>query len=183
MGRSMLRPYLFSNRLQCGLRGAPVRPGTKLKNGLWARVLQFIIEAVVVLLMLDLLTGFISLLFAIQVFNPVDLRSRWLSGRYAIDCGHVKPREDRRRATDCALQAEAQGQAFRVRYDSTGIDNHSSVGIVRTPSGLLYEVFYGWEIPGPGSSLLLKGVRTRPCPAPTRLFVNSRGEIDCFPRR
>ena len=145
----------------------------------WARVLRSVAEIIAVLLILDLLTGFISFIFVAKVFNPVDLRGRWLSGKHAIDCGRVQPREDRRAANDCALNAQALGQAFRVRYDSTGIDDRYSVGIVRTPDGVLYEMFYPWET-GIGSSLLLKGVRVRPCPTPTHLFVNPRGQADCF---
>jgi hypothetical protein len=154
------------------------------KGRLWrARLLQRVIEIIAVLVILDLITGFFSFLIVTSIADPVDWKSRRLSRKGAIDCGHVKLRADHKMATDCALKAQADGIAFRVVYEGSGIDDRYSVGIVRTPDGRVYELFYPMEIPGIGSSMLLRSVRVRPCPAPTHLFANPVGQADCFERR
>lgn len=145
-----------------------------------ARLLQRTIEVVIVLVILDLITGVVSMIVLTRIGNPIDWKSRRLAGKYAIDCGHVPIRADSKTATNCALKAQADGNAFRVIYEASGIDNRYSVGIVRAPDGQVYELFYSLEMPGIGSSILLKSVRVRSCPTPTHLFANPIGQADCF---
>jgi hypothetical protein len=138
------------------------------------------IEIIAVLVTLDLITGFFSFLIVTSIADPVDWKSRALSGNNAINCGHVPLRADNKMATDCVVKAQAARNAFRVVYEASGIDDRYSVGIVGTPDGHVYELFCPMEIPGVGSSLLLRSVRVRPCATPTHIFINPRGRADCF---
>jgi hypothetical protein len=155
-------------------------PNSKKERHWPARLIRLSIEILAVVVILELLTGFFSFFLVTSIADPVDWRSRRLGGKYAIDCGHVPPRTEYKGATDCVLKAQADGNAFRVVYELTGIDDRYSVGIVRAPNGRVYELFYPMEIPGFGSSLLLRSVGVRPCPTPTHLFANPVGRADCF---
>jgi hypothetical protein len=108
--------------------------------------------------------------------DAMDLRSRSLVGADGIDCGRVKVNGDPKMATDCALKAESEGRPFRVRYDIQGIDSEVAGGVVRTPSGDLYGLWFDREVRevGVGHS------SEDPCPKPYHLWVNPKGRVNCY---
>jgi hypothetical protein len=113
--------------------------------------------------------------------DSMDWHSRWLAGRHGINCGRVKVGGDPTAATNCALQADAEGKPFRVVYNIMGYDAPVAGGIVRTPNGELHGLsFDGDPRGGGGTSLLAQRVNTMPCPKPIHLWTNPKGRINCF---
>lgn len=113
--------------------------------------------------------------------DSLDLHSRWLMGLHGIDCGRVRIGGDPTSATDCALKAQRERKAFRVRYDIQGFDSAVAGGIVRTSSGELYALsFVGNPSGSGGTSLLGQETTKSPCPQPYHLWVNPKGRINCF---
>lgn len=119
--------------------------------------------------------------------TPTDVmegESRRLTGEKGIDCGRVRLRGDPKTATKCALKAQTEGKPFRVRYDLQGIDSAVAGGIVRTPDGTVYALFFdgnpaGWG----GTSPTLQRVSKKECPKPIHLWVNPSGRINCFQQK
>ena len=109
--------------------------------------------------------------------DAIDRQSRSLSGCSATNCGHVKPREDPKAGSDCALAAVANNRPFRVRYDSVGIDTLVSVSFVRTSDNRLirlnqFDMSFG-------DSLSSQNVIVNPCPEPLRM--TKTGYLTCIP--
>lgn len=73
--------------------------------------------------------------------DRLDRTSRSLAGWRAVDCGHIRLRDDANPAIDCALSAFRQRRPFRVRFDLQGLTSPSE-GVVYTPSGELFELSY-----------------------------------------
>ena len=115
------------------------------------------------------------------VGDAMDRQSRHLMGPSGIDCGTVKVHADPKAATDCALEAQAEGKPFRVRYDVMGYDSEVAGGIVRTREGKLYALSFDGDISGQGGTSLFRERVTRAdCPQPIHLWVNPKGRINCF---
>lgn len=112
--------------------------------------------------------------------DAMDWRSHYLAGLRSVNCGRVALRGDASAATECALQAQAKGQPFRVIYSIRGIDSLLAGGIVRTPSGALLFLSYDSCPWGCGFSLLRQRVAVIPCPQPYHLYVNPANRINCF---
>lgn len=114
--------------------------------------------------------------------DSMDWRSRRMMGWRGIDCGTVKIGADPHAATDCALKAQSQGKAFRVRYNIQGFDSDVAGGVVRTPSGELYGLSFDGEPSGGGggTSLVLQRSTKFACPQPYHLWVNPKGRVNCF---
>jgi len=142
---------------------------------LWAFVL---IVACFVLLLADLMNLPYHLVPVIG--DAMDWRSHYLAGLSSVNCGRVTVRGDAAAATQCALQAQARAQPFRVIYNIQGIDSIVAGGIVRTPRGALLAMSYDSCPYGCGFSLLQQRVQVAPCPQPYHLYVNPKGRINCF---
>ena len=145
------------------------------------RLLILTAVAVVLFLVLGAVNNLPSTLLVPAVGDCMEWQSRRLMGRHGIDCGRVRVRSDPKAATDCALNAQAQGKPFRVRYDILGFDSAVAGGIVRTPSGQLYGLSFDGDPSGQGgTSLFRQRVDKTPCPQPIHLWVNPKGRINCF---
>lgn len=119
--------------------------------------------------------------FASRFGDAMDWKSRWLAGRHSVNCGRIAVHGDPTAATQCALQAQAQGKPFTVVYNVMGYDAPVAGGIVRTTDGELYALsFDGDPSGGGGVSLLGQRVNKTPCPKPIHLWVNPKGRINCF---
>jgi hypothetical protein len=144
--------------------------------------LALIVVAVVLLLFLGPpVSNFLNVKLVPAIGDAMEWRSRWLAGRHGVDCGRVRIGGDPRAATACALQAQAEGKPFRVRYDIMGIDSAVAGGVVRTPDGRLYGLSFDGNPTGAGgTSLFRQRVSQLPCPSPPRLWVNPKGRVNCF---
>jgi hypothetical protein len=112
--------------------------------------------------------------------DAMDWKSHYLAGLSSVNCGRVTVRGDASAATQCALQAQARAQPFRVIYNIQGWDSIVAGGIVRTPGGALLALSYDSCPYGCGFSLLQQRVQVAPCPQPYQLYVNPKGRINCF---
>jgi hypothetical protein len=63
-----------------------------------------------------------------------------IAGRFSLDCGHVRHRQDADTAISCALQALKSGHRFYVAFDYVGLDSHGTTGLALNPEGVLYQV-------------------------------------------
>lgn len=125
----------------------------------------------------NLLSGVVVRVFG----DSMDWRSHRMMGWRGIDCGTVKIGTDPAAATDCALQAQSQGKAFRVRYNIQGIDSDVAGGIVRTTSGELYALSFDGDPSGGGRTSLVRQHSAKfACPQPYHLWVNPKGRVNCF---
>jgi hypothetical protein len=112
--------------------------------------------------------------------DSMDWKSHYLAGMHSISCGRVGIRGDASNATQCALQADAKGQPFRVAYQIQGFDSIVAGGIVRTPDGKLLSLSFDGCPSGCGFSLLHQTVSVASCPQPYHLCVNPKGRINCY---
>jgi hypothetical protein len=146
----------------------------------WRLILWVFVPIVVFLALL--LSGSMGLTYrlALVIGDAMEWKSHYLAGLSSVNCGRVKIREDASSATQCALQAYAKTQPFRVIYDVQGIDSIVAGGIVRTPEGALLALSYDSCPWGCGFSLLQQRVQVTPCPQPYHLYVNPKGRINCF---
>jgi hypothetical protein len=104
----------------------------------------------------------------------MDWRSPLLGGIHSVNCGRVEIAGPASVSTRCALQANTEGKPFRVIYNLQGIDSFVAGGIVRTRDGRLLSLIYD------GLSLPFQRIVVKACPQPYRLYVNSKGRINCF---
>jgi hypothetical protein len=123
--------------------------------------------------------GFTSALVPV-LGDAMDWESHYLAGVGSVNCGRIEIRGDAAAATECALQADAKAQPFRVTYNIQGFDATVAGGIVRTPNGKLLALSYDSCPSGCGFSLLQQRVHVAPCPQPYHLYVNPKGRINCF---
>ena len=104
--------------------------------------------------------------------DQLDRQARSLAGWRSLNCGHVGLRGNANPAIDCALSAYRQGRPFRVRFDLQGLTSPSE-GVVFTPGGDLFELFYDRR----SADSLLTGyyinerLIARRCQRPVRLVV------------
>jgi len=113
--------------------------------------------------------------------DSMDWHSKRLAGRDGINCGRVRVNGDPTAVTQCALKAQAEHRPFWVVYNIMGFDSPVAGGVVRTPDGRVYGLsFDGDPAGGGGTSLLRERVVVKLCPAPTHLWVNPKGRINCF---
>ena len=105
--------------------------------------------------------------------DRLDREARWLAGWRSVDCGRIRLRNDANPAIDCALYAFRERRPFRVRFDLQGVDSSPSQGVVFTPSGEVFELFYDRR----SADSLLHGywinerLYQRQCANPVRLVV------------
>lgn len=120
--------------------------------------------------------------FALHTFGDAwERQSGKLSGSNAIDCGRVRVRGNPEASTECAFRAFREGKPFRVRYDLRGIDSAVSAGLVYTPEGKLYGLFFDGDPYGHGgTSWSRQRTETVPCPNPFQMYVNPNGRLNCF---
>jgi hypothetical protein len=113
--------------------------------------------------------------------DAMDRQSKQLAGERGINCGRVRLGGDPKVATACAIQAQADGKPFRVRYDIMGFDADVAGAIVRTTDGRLYGLSFDGNPSGAGgTSFFRERVALSPCPQPTHLWVNPKGRVNCF---
>lgn len=67
-------------------------------------------------------------------------RLRQIAGWFALDCGHVRHRDDADPAISCALEALKSGRRFYVAFDYVGLDSHGTTGLAFGSEGALYQV-------------------------------------------
>ena len=119
--------------------------------------------------------------------DRLDRQARWLAGWRAVDCGRIRLRGDANPAIDCALFAYREHRPFRVRFDLQGLSTSPSQGIVATPDGEVYELYYDRR----SSDSLLHGywiaerLYRHQCPSPVRLVVEREpligAWVECSP--
>ena len=112
--------------------------------------------------------------------DALDRQSRKLSGPRATDCGRVGDRENRTVANECALKAFREGKPFRVRYDLRGFDSAISEGLVYTPEGKLYTLFFDGDPSGRGgTSWSRQRLGQVTCPLPFQINIDRDGHLNC----
>lgn len=146
----------------------------------WRLVLCVFVPIVVFLALLLADSMGLTYRLALVIGDAMDWKSLYFAGLSSVNCGRVKIRGDASLATQCALQADAKAQSFRVIYDVQGIDSIVAGGIVRTPGGALLALSYDSCPSGCGFSLLHQQVQVAPCPQPYHLYINPKGRINCF---
>ena len=127
---------------------------------------------VVAFLLADLMQ--LTLLLARATGDRMDWESLFLAGFRSVNCGRVGIHGGASVATQCALQADAEGKSFRVVYEIQGYDSIVAGAVVRTHSGRLLFLSYD------GMSFLRQRIGVTPCPQPYRLYVNPLGRLNCF---
>ncbi|PYV16132.1 MAG: hypothetical protein DMG21_12685 [Acidobacteria bacterium] len=147
-----------------------------MRKGDWGLMLFPVLTA------LGLFTYVITDTRGVDMFGDgLDRRSRNLASRNAVDCGKVRVGGDPTASTKCALEMQARGKPFRVRYDILGMDYPMASGLVRTPEGQVYVLsFVGGTTVEGGTSFWHQTVSQTACPQPTNLWVNPAGRVDCF---
>jgi hypothetical protein len=121
---------------------------------------------------------------------PIRNRLAVLAGQGATDCGHVRPRTDRKPSSECVLKSFENHRAFYVLYDTQEfhIDSHIIGGLVGDKSGNLYDVEFssrGWSTEGlsSGTQLLDGGhIFVEPCSKPITLSKSFDKGLTCIPR-
>jgi len=124
-----------------------------------------------------------------RVGDPVGMVSKMhsISGRDALDCGHLAPEEDPKVSLKCARQAIKQKQAFVVRYDEDGIEGRLFTGFAGDGAGNVFWLHvdsYTCQDPRRYRDRCPQVVK---CPRPVRLFyyLDMHGlpyGYDCVPR-
>jgi hypothetical protein len=142
-------------------------------NRRWRIVLRIVLPVFLCVFFLVDFMGLTWPLFRVT-WDAMDWRSHYLAGIHSVDCGRVKVRGDASVATDCALQANAEGKPFRVIYNIQGYDSSVAGGVVRTLDGRL--LFLSFD----GFSFLRQRVSVTPCPKPYHLYVNPASRMNCF---
>lgn len=144
----------------------------------WSLILRVIVPiAVCLVLLLADSMGLIAPLVLVTG-DSMDWKSHYLAGLSSINCGRARVRGDASAATQCALQADANGHPFRAIYNIQGIDASVAGGIVRTPRGRILALSYDSCPSGCGFSFLRQRVQVAPCPQPYHLYVNPKGRIN-----
>jgi len=114
--------------------------------------------------------------------DAMEKGSRDLAGPQAIDCGRVGINQNPKAATDCALSAFNARKPFHVRYDFKNIDSSVAAGLIRTPDGKLYGMYFdsaGLRESG-SSNERLRSFITTACPRPAHVWVTKNGHLNCF---
>jgi hypothetical protein len=136
---------------------------------------------VLAIIQLSFVPIYLSDAFISKHGDAMDWRGLWLAGTHSINCGRVRIGQNPNQATKCALEANAAGRPFRVRYDIQGWDSSVAGGLVRTNDGHLDALSFDGNPSGGGRTLLLgQTVCVESCPEPTRLYVNPKGRLNCF---
>lgn len=113
--------------------------------------------------------------------DAMEKRTSRMAGPKAVDCGHVDASKSPKDATDCAQGAFLQHKPFRVRYDLQGIDSDVAAGLVLTPQGKLFAIFFdGDPYGGGGTSEQNQRVYVQLCPKPVSVRVTPSGRLSCF---
>jgi hypothetical protein len=120
--------------------------------------------------------------FVDLVGDRLDRRASLLAGPQGANCGRVERGHDARAANECVRTSLALGTAFRVRYDVPTIDSNISTGLVRSPQGRLYEIFFDGN-PGRAGPTLLFRQRIAVEECSTELQVTYGGRLTCTPDR
>lgn len=112
-----------------------------------------------------------------------------LAGPGAVNCGRVTRNQDPRGASDCALKAFANKNAFYVSYDEQGWEPGDSFGFAGNSSGNLFFVEYSswpWPVHAQPEGIDLtedNHIRFGSCLKPPMLIKLPRGELSCVPPR
>ena len=113
--------------------------------------------------------------------DAMEWKSRWIAGRTAVNCGNVPVRGNPDSATDCALQAFAAHQPFRVRYGLQTIDTVMAVGVASAPNGRIYEIIFSGGAPNGRVNVVWQRFRVTTCPDQASLRKSPRGRVTCIP--
>ncbi len=65
---------------------------------------------------------------------------RQIAGWFALDCGHIRHREDADSAIACAESALRERRRFYVAFDFVGVDARGTIALASNSAGALYEV-------------------------------------------
>ncbi len=113
--------------------------------------------------------------------DAMEWKSRWISGRNAIDCGIVPVRGDSQAATDCALRAFSSRKAFRIRYGLQTMDTVMAVGVVSSSNGQLYEILFSGGAPTGTIDVFRQRFFMNACATQASLRKTPKGRVSCFP--
>jgi hypothetical protein len=108
----------------------------------------------------------------------MEIKSGQLAGSQGVNCGRVAIRENPKAATDCGLSSFKAKKAFRVRYDLHGIDSNLAAGLVLSPNGKLFELYFDSDPSGGGHSQNQQ-CQVMTCPQPYALHVTKTGKLFC----
>jgi hypothetical protein len=119
-------------------------------------------------------------------YDVTDRRLQILSGKQAVNCGHVRINEPPKAKTSCALTAHKHNKAFFIRYDVPCGDCEMSFGLAADELGRLFAVRFDsmgmstWEL-SPAQSMP-DGIFTvvAPCPPRPGLRITRTGALSCF---
>ena len=110
-----------------------------------------------------------------------DWESSRLAGWNARNCGFVRFNADARRASKCVITSLRNHVPFKVRYETSSLDEAASTGLVRGLDGNFYLVSFLGGSPDGGVDLLRQRVMVRRCGAAIDLSKHAEGEqITCF---
>jgi hypothetical protein len=91
-------------------------------------------------------------------------RAEILAGPGARECGHVAADQDTGSSMACAQQAITDGAAFRVSFDTYGIDSALTLALVGSTSGGLTELRFDSDTAGGSQFLPHPHLFERDCP-------------------
>jgi hypothetical protein len=116
--------------------------------------------------------------------DKLDWESRRLAGWNARNCGRVSYNEDGGMASECVVKAFRDKEPFRVRYQTTSIDEASAFAIVGARDGHLYHIAFLGGSPDGGVNFCHQNVDTWRCQEPISFHKETdwgrdRGLISC----
>jgi hypothetical protein len=116
--------------------------------------------------------------------DKLDWQSHRLAGWKARNCGHVTRNGDATKASACVIEAVKNKQAFRVRFETTSIDEESAFSIVGNSSGHFYHLGFLGGSPDGGVDFFRQTVTEWKCAEPVSFhkeldWNKDRGMISC----
>lgn len=121
-------------------------------------------------------------------FLALTNRLKQLAGETATDCGVVRVNQKPDTATACALSTHVERKPFYVSYSEWGIDNYGATAFAADADGNVYRVDYdsgGWD-----KFSLRKNVQLsdgnqfviKRCSKSVKLRKSADGRVTCFLR-
>lgn len=118
--------------------------------------------------------------------DKLDWESWRLGGLTAKNCGHVPIGTSAADASACVISCFQQKKPFRVRYETTSMDEASGSGIVGAPDGQVYDLRFLGGSPDANVHLRYQKVWIHRCPEPITFhkqldWSKDTGMISCRP--
>ena len=114
--------------------------------------------------------------------DAMEWKSRWISGRNAIDCGIVPVRGDSQ-AADLIARCVHFRRARRLGLgtDSRTMDTVMAVGVVSSSNGQLYEILFSGGAPTGTIDVFRQRFFMNACATQASLRKTPKGRVSCFP--